>query len=121
MVDYERIGAELRRLRKLRGYTMQEVGNQLGVTKVCVHMWETGKRRIDIDSLEEYCTVLWDTLENFMNRIGADMAELEEETQEKQAENEWTMLINYPNGTQAFISSNDIELLTDYLSNLERR
>ena len=121
MIDYHKIGAELRQLRKTRGYTMQEIGDHLGVTKVCVHQWETGKRRIDIDSLDEYCTVLWDTIENFMNRIGADMAELEEATQEEQVENEWTMLIKYPSGTEAFISCNDMELLTDYLSNLERR
>lgn len=119
MADYAKIGRELRKLRSVRGLSMKDVGDQMGVTKMCIHYWETGKRRIDIYSLRDYCIIVGDSIENFLNRVGIDKADLEEH--ESEDADEWTMLINYPNGTQAFISSNDIELLTDYLSNLERR
>lgn len=37
------IGTRLRDLRRRRGYTLEEVGKSLGVTRACVCQWECGR------------------------------------------------------------------------------
>lgn len=52
------IGAFLARNRKARGLTQSDVASVLGVTKVTIHYWETGKRTIDANTMFAYCDLL---------------------------------------------------------------
>lgn len=41
--DVATLGTRLRDLRRRRGYTLEEVGKSLGVTRACVCQWECGR------------------------------------------------------------------------------
>lgn len=59
MKNYDKeIGEWLAHQRESRGLTQGEVGDMLGVTKVAVHYWETGKRKLFASALFDYCSVL---------------------------------------------------------------
>lgn len=53
-----KIGAVLRKYRKQRKMSMQEVADKLNVTKTAVHYWESGKRSIYADQMLDYCDVI---------------------------------------------------------------
>jgi len=56
--ENERIGEFLRKKRTEKNMSMQAVADQLGVTPVQVHYWESGKRTIYAYQLVAYCRVL---------------------------------------------------------------
>ena len=53
-----RLGEWLSEQRKMRGLTMQDVADRLGVTKTAVHYWETGKRSMYARHVLDYCEAL---------------------------------------------------------------
>lgn len=53
-----KIGDVLRKYRKQRKMSMQEVADKLNVTKTAVHYWESGKRSIYADQMLDYCDVI---------------------------------------------------------------
>jgi transcriptional regulator with XRE-family HTH domain len=53
-----KIGAVLRKYRKQRKMSMQDVADKLNVTKTAVHYWESGKRSIYADQMLDYCDVI---------------------------------------------------------------
>jgi transcriptional regulator with XRE-family HTH domain len=52
------LGNNLRTYREKTGMTQQEVADKLGVTKVAVHQWESGKRSMYAQTLIDYCNVI---------------------------------------------------------------
>ena len=59
MRDYNKeIGEYLAKARIDRGLTQQQVADRLGVTKTCVHYWESGKRTIYASNMIEYCLAI---------------------------------------------------------------
>lgn len=50
-----RVLASYRKKKHMRG---QDVADKLGVTKVAIHYWESGKRTINADMLIRYCEVI---------------------------------------------------------------
>lgn len=48
---------ELRKIRKEKGYTLQQVSQALGVTKQCISNWESGIRPIKIEMLKKLAQV----------------------------------------------------------------
>ena len=52
------LGVWLSEQRKIRGLTMQDVADRLGVTKTAVHYWETGKRSMYARHVLEYCRAI---------------------------------------------------------------
>lgn len=52
------IGEFLAKSRKARGLTQSDIALALGVSKVTIHYWETGKRTIDANTMFAYCDLL---------------------------------------------------------------
>ena len=52
------LGHRLRQLRKDNSLTLQQVAQQLGVTRACVSKWETGASKPDLVRLEQLASVL---------------------------------------------------------------
>lgn len=53
-----KIGSVLRKHRKQKRMSMQEVADRLHVTKTAVHYWESGKRSIYADQMLDFCDVI---------------------------------------------------------------
>jgi transcriptional regulator with XRE-family HTH domain len=52
------LAQRLRQLRKDKSLTLQQVAQQLGVTRACVSKWETGTSKPDLARLEELANLL---------------------------------------------------------------
>ena len=63
------LGSALRAERKRKGMTQSQIAVKLGVTKVAVHQWETGKRSMYAQSLREYCDALGVTVQSVFDRM----------------------------------------------------
>jgi len=54
----KKIGKVLKEKRNEKGFSLEYVGNLLGVTKNAVSNWELGKRSLYVETLREYCRIL---------------------------------------------------------------
>lgn len=63
------LGIELRRQREKAGFTQQQIADKLGVTKVAVHQWESGKRNMYAQTLIDYCKILGVTVDEVLERV----------------------------------------------------
>lgn len=57
------LGKILREKRKELGYSMEYVAQLMGITKMAVSNWETGKRSMYAESLADYCAILGTTMQ----------------------------------------------------------
>lgn len=71
------IGIRIKTQRKLKGLTQEALGNAVGVSKVAVSRWETGKNSINSDSLKTVAQILSVDAEWLLT--GERFATLEEE------------------------------------------
>lgn len=55
----ESIGERIRRARKTRGYTQEELSQELGVSRNAVGMMERGSIRPSEENLDKLCSKLW--------------------------------------------------------------
>lgn len=53
-----RVGEQLRRYREAKGWTQDELGRRLNVTKITVSRYESGERQLQADTLPEVAEVL---------------------------------------------------------------
>lgn len=56
-MDYQVLGEGLRKAREGRGYTQKQIADLLEVTPQTVSMWEKGKNKIDIETLDRLCRI----------------------------------------------------------------
>lgn len=63
------LGSNLRNKREKAGLTQQQVADKLGVTKVAVHQWESGKRNMYAQTLIDYCKILGVTLDEIFEGV----------------------------------------------------
>ena len=61
-------GEEIRRERKVKGWSQEELAKQMKVFVSVVESWETGETLPDQDSLEELCKVFGKDICNFQRR-----------------------------------------------------
>ena len=54
----KQIGAALREERKRRRYTLEYIGDVIGVSKSTVYLWESGRNGISAAMLKRYCEAL---------------------------------------------------------------
>ena len=59
-----KLGEALRIKREQAGLNQPELAEKLGVSKVAVHQWETGKRNMYAKALSNYCDALGITIES---------------------------------------------------------
>lgn len=52
------LGEILREKRQEKNYSMEYVAQRLGVTKMAVSYWETGKRSMYATTFRDYCEIL---------------------------------------------------------------
>ena len=55
--------------RKKAGLTQRELANRIGVTQVCITMWETGERKPDIIKLKKLAHILGCTTDELLEPI----------------------------------------------------
>lgn len=55
---YKKLGSNLKKAREVKGYSLQYVGDKLGVSRQTVFTWEAGTRTINADYLFDYCDVV---------------------------------------------------------------
>lgn len=53
-----KLGSFLRKKREEKGYSLEDVAKALGVTRMAVSNWETGKRSMYFEALSNYCKIL---------------------------------------------------------------
>jgi len=63
------IGENIRRIRKMRGLTLQQLGDEIGVSEAYIRAYETGRRNPKQQKLEEIATALHVNVETL---TGAD-------------------------------------------------
>lgn len=63
------IGQALRDERKRRRYTLEYIGQALGVSRSTVYLWETGRNGISAAMLKKYCAVLNITVSDITRMI----------------------------------------------------
>ncbi len=54
----EALGARLKQVRKEKGFSQEYIAQCMKVTKMAVSYWESGKRAMYADSLQNYCNIL---------------------------------------------------------------
>lgn len=54
----EEVGQRIKKMRKLKGITQQELADRLGVTKSYMSRLESGQKKISLDRIESISTVL---------------------------------------------------------------
>lgn len=57
-VFYKKLGANLKQAREAKDYSLQYVGDRLGVARQTVFNWEQGTRTINADYLFDYCDAI---------------------------------------------------------------
>ena len=63
------IGQALRDERKRRRYTLEYIGQSLGVSRSTVYLWETGRNGTSAAQLKKYCDVLNITMSDITRMI----------------------------------------------------
>jgi transcriptional regulator with XRE-family HTH domain len=64
---YISLGKNMRSMREAKKMTQEEVGNRLGVSKMTISSWESGKKRMYAKSLKEYCEIIGVKMEDVLN------------------------------------------------------
>lgn len=63
------LGEALRNKRQKKGLSQEHVAQQLGITKMAVSNWETGKRSMYAESLASYCRILGITMQEVFDEM----------------------------------------------------
>ena len=71
----KKIGKVLREKRNEKGFSMEYIGNLLGVTKNAVSNWEHGKRSMYAETLKEYCRILGCSIQEVFDSMDEDATE----------------------------------------------
>lgn len=66
------IGQWLADRRRRKGLTQEDVAGRMGITKVAIHYYETGKRRIDADTMIQYCLVIGEDPQDLVKDVMSD-------------------------------------------------
>ena len=64
--SYEKFRRHLKELRLEKGFTQEEIAASLGKRQSFIQKCESGERRVDIVELDEICTLLGSSLEEFV-------------------------------------------------------
>lgn len=111
---YKEIGKALREIRQANEWTCEEVGETLGVSKTCIHCWETGKRRINLDDLKAYCAIFGEELASIIGGIGLEKLNRSEDA----AQTEWQMIASFPDGSDLFVTNESLNEMLAFVSKL---
>lgn len=111
---YKEIGKALRKMRQANGWTGSEVGEVLGVSKACIHFWETGKRRIDLDDLEAYCAIFGVDPMDILDGNGLEKLNRPEDA----AQMEWQMIASFPDGSDLFVTNESLNEMLTFVAKL---
>ena len=65
----KRIGSILREIRNEKGFSQDYVAELIGVSKMQVSYWETGKRAIYAERLKQYCRALGVTAQSVFDQM----------------------------------------------------
>lgn len=68
-MDNDQLALRIRAFRKLKGYTQQELAEQLGVSVAVLGAIERGTRRADSKILEKIAETLEVSMEELLNRV----------------------------------------------------
>lgn len=68
-MDNDQLALRIRAFRKLKGYTQQELAEQLGVSVAVLGAIERGTRRVDSKILEKIADTLEVSMEELLNRV----------------------------------------------------
>lgn len=68
-MDNDQLALRIRAFRKLKGYTQQELAEQLGVSVAVLGAIERGTRRADSKILEKIADTLEVSMEELLNRV----------------------------------------------------
>jgi len=63
------IGTELRKLRRSRDKTLEQVANAVGLKKTTIGAYEKGRISIPIDNLDDICTFLGVDYIDFLKQV----------------------------------------------------
>ena len=63
------LGEALRNKRQEKNLSQEYVAQQLGVTKMAVSNWETGKRSMYAETLRRYCALLGVTVQSVFDEM----------------------------------------------------
>lgn len=83
------IGAELKKMRKERGFTLERIAQRMEVTKGTVFLWESGRNAISASAMYTYCGICDMSPGRFMSRVKArvfDEAKREVHKREEESE-----------------------------------
>lgn len=73
MIDSNKIGNQLRALRKSKNITTQELANKVSISQSYISRFENGRAIPDIDMLERILTALGTNLSSFFSSEVEDM------------------------------------------------
>ncbi len=65
---FREIGMRLREARKESGFSQEQVAKAVGINRVALSYYETGKRKIDLSTLKELATFYGYSLEYFTEK-----------------------------------------------------
>lgn len=66
-----KLGTTLRRQREQRKITQEQVADKMGVTKMAVSNWESGKRSMYATTLKDYCAIIGVRLQVIFDEMDA--------------------------------------------------
>lgn len=71
-MDYDlvELGIALRKVRKEKGYTMEEVANHLGLTYKSINHWEQGLNEMKLSHLVKLCNLYQITIDELFDVAG---------------------------------------------------
>lgn len=64
----EDLGRALRECRESRGYTQQRIAENLGVSKMTISYWESGKHAMLAENLKRYCKFLDVSVQSILDK-----------------------------------------------------
>lgn len=65
----EKLGAVLRSVRESKNISQPEMARRLGVTKMTISHWETGKRFMHANKVKKYCDALGVTVQSVFDMM----------------------------------------------------
>lgn len=62
------LGSALRKVREQKGFTQIEIAERLGMTKMAISSWESGKRSMTAYNLKRYCKILGVSVQSIIDQ-----------------------------------------------------